>query len=152
MRFNLTSCIEKKCLLRGISCIEYAIGSKTRSQSTPILDQNLQPQDNAIDIKPVSARHFFQMARKQDHKGYMWILCVLNSNCNNKDCSSKNYTAKQCANTTNKVASKDYSKFMSIKPQYSRKNLLKQVPLKYHLIIEIFMKSNADIITEHKKK
>ena len=41
---------------------------------------------------------------------------------------------------------------MSTKPEYSRKNLLKQVSPKYHFIIEIFMKSNADIVAKHKEK
>ena len=50
------------------------------------------------------------------------------------------------------MASKDYIKFMSAKLEYSRKNLLKQVLFKYHLIIEVFMKSNADIVAEHREK
>ena len=41
---------------------------------------------------------------------------------------------------------------MSAKPKYSRKNLLKQVFPEYHSIIEVFMKSNVDIMAEHKKK
>ena len=50
------------------------------------------------------------------------------------------------------MASKDYSKFISAKLEYSRENLLKRVPPEYHSIIEIFMKSNADIVAEHKEK
>ena len=50
------------------------------------------------------------------------------------------------------MASKDYTKFMSAKLEYTKEDLLKQMPLEYHLIIEIFMKSNADIVAEHKKK
>ena len=41
---------------------------------------------------------------------------------------------------------------MSAKPEYNRKNLFKQVPPEYHSIIEVFMKSNADIVAEHRKK
>ena len=50
------------------------------------------------------------------------------------------------------MASKDYSKFISAKPEYNRKTLLKQVPFEYHLITKIFMKLNADIVTEHREK
>ena len=38
---------------------------------------------------------------------------------------------------------------MKTKPEYTREDLLKQVSLKYHSIIEIFMKSNANIVVEH---
>ena len=50
------------------------------------------------------------------------------------------------------MADDDYTKFMSAKPEYSREDLLKRVPLKYHSIIEVFMKSNADIVAEHREK
>ena len=50
------------------------------------------------------------------------------------------------------MANKDYSKFISAKPKYSREDLFKQVLFEYHLIIEVFMKSNADIMAEHKEK
>ena len=46
----------------------------------------------------------------------------------------------------------NYTTFMSTKPEYSREDLLKQVPSEYHSIIEIFMKSNADIMAEHREK
>ena len=41
---------------------------------------------------------------------------------------------------------------MSAKPKYYKENLLKQALPEYHSIIKIFMKSNADIMAEHKKK
>ena len=44
------------------------------------------------------------------------------------------------------MASKNYSKFMSAKLEYNRKDLLKQIPPEYHLIITIFMKLNADVV------
>ena len=50
------------------------------------------------------------------------------------------------------MASKNSDKFMSVKPEYTKKNLLKRVPPKYYLIIEVFMKSNADIVAEHQEK
>ena len=46
----------------------------------------------------------------------------------------------------------DYTKFISAKPKYSKKDLLKRVSSEYHSIIEVFMKSNADIVAEHKEK
>ena len=53
-------------------------------------------------------------------------------------------------NTTEKVTEEDYSTFMKPKPEYTREDLLKQVPSEYHSIIEVFMKSNADIVAEHR--
>ena len=47
------------------------------------------------------------------------------------------------------MAKKDYGKFMKDKPEYTKKDLLKRVPLEYHSIIKVFMKSNADIVAEH---
>ena len=92
------------------------------------------------------------MARQRDHKSYMWILCIFSTNCTNKNCFSKNYAAKWYANTTNKIANKDYSKFMSAKPEYSKEELFKRALFEYYLIIKIFMKSNADLVAKHKKK
>ena len=60
--------------------------------------------------------------------------------------------AKWCANTTSKVAHNDFDKFMSAKSEYTRKVLLKRIPPEYHLIIEVFMKFNADIMAEHREK
>ena len=60
--------------------------------------------------------------------------------------------AKWCANTTSNVASEDFDKFLSAKPEYTKKDLLKRVPPEYHSIIEVFMKSNADIVAEHREK
>ena len=60
MRFNSASCIEKKCLPRGIPCIKYAIGSKALSQFTaasylPMQDKQCREliahfENNAINI------------------------------------------------------------------------------------------------------
>ena len=50
------------------------------------------------------------------------------------------------------MASKNYSKFMSAKLKYNKEDLLNQVLFEYHSIIEVFMKSNVDIVAEHKKK
>ena len=53
-------------------------------------------------------------------------------------------------NTTGKVAEEDYSKFMKNKPEYTKKDLLKRVPSEYHSLIEVLMKSNADVVAEHR--
>ena len=58
--------------------------------------------------------------------------------------------AKWCVNTTGKVAHEDYDKFMSAKPEYTREALMERVPKEYHSIIEVFMKSNADKVAEHR--
>lgn len=47
------------------------------------------------------------------------------------------------------MAHKDFDKFMSAKLEYMRKALLKQVLPKYPSIIEVFIKSNANIVVEY---
>ena len=76
---------------------------------------------------------------------------MLSTDCIDKECSgSSSHVAKWCANSTSKVAEEDYGKFMKNKPKYSKEDLLKRVSSEYHSIIEVFMKSNADIVAEHR--
>ena len=107
----------------------------------------------SVDIKLVMAKHFFQIAQKRDHKGYIWVPRVLSTDCTNKEClGSSSHVARWCANSINKAAQKDYSKFMNTKPEYTKEDLLKQVSLEYHSIIDVFMKSNANIVAKHRAK
>ena len=50
------------------------------------------------------------------------------------------------------MASKDFDKFLSAKPEYTKEDLLKRIPPEYHLIIDAFMKSNANIVAKHREK
>ena len=50
------------------------------------------------------------------------------------------------------MAHEDFNKFMSAKLEYTREALLKQVSPEYYSIIDVFMKSNANIVAEHRKK
>ena len=65
IKFNSASCIEKEYLLRGIPCIKFAISSKLRDKIRPDKPKAV---DNDIDIKPISAKHFFRMAQKKTTK------------------------------------------------------------------------------------
>ena len=57
MKFNSASCMEESCLLRGIPCVEFAIRSKAKYL---IETEKLTAIDSKdIEIKPVSAKHFF---------------------------------------------------------------------------------------------
>ena len=138
----------KKCLSRGILCVEFAIGSKIKHS---IETEKLIAVDD-IDFKPVNAKHFFCIARQKDYKGCMCIPRILSRNCTSKNCSDNSHMAKWCANTTSNVVYEDFDKFMSAKPEYTKKDLLKRVSPEYHLIIEVFMKSNADIVIKHREK
>ena len=104
--------------------------------------------DIDINIRPVNAKHFFRMAWKKDHKGYIWIPRVLSTDCTSKKCSNSSHVVKWCVNTM-KVAKEDYSKFMHNKPEYTKEDLLKRVPSEYYSIINVFMESNANIVAEH---
>ena len=121
MKFNSSDCLEKGCLTRGITCTEFAIGSKVKDRIEP---------KGAIEVFPVNAKHFFRIARKKDHEGYLWIPQEKKKAC--------------CATTTGAVTSGDYDKFMKGKPEYTREELLKRVPAAYHSVIEVFMKHKAD--------
>ena len=69
MKFNSAACIESGCLARGVLCIEFAVSSKAKNR---IGTEKFTAMDlGDIDIKPVNAKHFFQMARQKDHKGYI---------------------------------------------------------------------------------
>ena len=50
---------------------------------------------------------------------------------------------------TSRIAQKDSEKFIKEKPEYTCKKLLKKVPKKYHSVIDIFMKYNADMLPKH---
>ena len=93
MKFNLASCIESGCLARGVSCVEFAIGSKAKNRigadKLTAVDSDVD-----IDIQPVNAKHFFRIARKRDHEGYIWIPRVLSTDCTSKECSSSSHVAK----------------------------------------------------------
>ena len=92
------------------------------------------------------------MARQKDYKGYTWIPRVLSSDCTNKKCKGSNHLAKWCVSTTSKVAQENYSKFIKNKPEYTKEDLLKWVPLEYRSMVKVFMKSNADKVAEHQTK
>ena len=147
MKFNSASCMESRCLARGVPCVKFAIGSKAKNKIGTDKLTAIDPGD--IDIKPVNAKHFFQMAQKRDHERYIWIPRVLSTDCTSKECSSSSHVAKWCVNTT-KVAKEDYGKFMKDKPEYTKENLLKRVSSEYHSIINVFMKPNADVVAEHR--
>ena len=66
MKFNSALCIESKCLAHGISCIEFAISSKAKNKIRTDKLKAINLRD--IDIKPVNAKHFFQMAQKKTTK------------------------------------------------------------------------------------
>ena len=93
MKFNSTAYIENRCLARGVPCVEFAMGSKTKNRIR--IDKLTAMDLGDMDIKPVNAKHFFQMARQKNHKGYIWILRVLNTDCTIKECAgSSSHGAK----------------------------------------------------------
>ena len=147
MKFNSAVCIKSGCLARDVPCVEFAIGSKAKNR---IGTDKLIAVNSNINIKLVNAKHFFRMARQKGHKSYIQVPRVLSTDCTNKECRSFSNIAKWCVNTTSRVAPEDYSRFMKNKPEYTKEDLLKRVPLEYHSIINVFMKSNANIVVEYR--
>ena len=84
IKFNFADCIKKGCLLHGKSCIEFAISCKLKHKIEP----NKSTASGDINIQQVSAKHFFWMARKKNHKSYLWIPKVSTNDCT-KECCAK---------------------------------------------------------------
>lgn len=68
MKFNSASCVENRCLLHGIPSFDFAISSKVKDK---IRTEKFIIVNNDIDIKPISAKHFFQIVSQKDYKSYM---------------------------------------------------------------------------------
>ena len=93
MRFNSALCMESRCLVYGVLCVEFAIGSKAKNRIR-VEKLTAVNSDIDIDIKPVNAKYFFRMAQKRDYKRYMWIPRMLSTDCTSKKCSSSSHVAK----------------------------------------------------------
>ena len=63
--------MESWYLAHGLLCVEFAIGNKAKNRTGANKLTAVDPEDIDIDIKPVNAKHFFQMARQKNHKGYI---------------------------------------------------------------------------------
>ena len=85
-RFNLASCIESGCLAHSVLCIQFAVSSKSAKNRIG-MDKLTAMDPESVDIKPINAEHFFQMARQKNHKGYIWIPRMLSTDCTNKRCT-----------------------------------------------------------------
>ena len=146
MKFNLANYIKKRCFLNRKPCFEFAVGCKLKHKIgliKPTIDDD-------IDIQQVSAKYFFQMTPKKDHKGYLWILGVSTNGCIKKCCARiASSTRKWCVNMTSCIVQEDYEKFMKGKPEYTHKKLLEKVPKEYHSVLDVFMKREADMLLEH---
>ena len=68
MKFNPVDCMEKDCLSRGMPCIEFAVGNKLKNV---IGSEKPATVDARIDIQSVNTKHFFCMAQKKRHKGFL---------------------------------------------------------------------------------
>ena len=62
-----------------MSCIKFAVENKLKNV---IKLEKPAAVDLGIDIQPVNAKYFFCMTRKNEHKGFLWILYMNTSNCN----------------------------------------------------------------------
>ena len=59
--------MKKGCLLHSKLCIKSAVGCKLKYKIGP----KTLTAGGDIDIQQVSAKHFFWIAQKKDHKGYL---------------------------------------------------------------------------------
>lgn len=149
MKFNSADCMKKGCFLHGKPYIEFAVGCKSKHEIRP----NKSTGAGDIDIQQVSAKHFFQMARKKDHEGYLWVPKVSTDDCTKNCCDEvASSTRKWCASTINSIVPEDFDKFMKEKPEYTREELLEKVPKEYHSVINVFIKRETDVLPEHREK
>ena len=148
MKFNLSNCMKNSCLLHGVPCIEFAVGSELKNK---IGSEEPIAIDSEMDIQLISAKYFFQMARKKGYKGYLWIPRFSTSDC--KYCETSSSTKKKwCVSTTSRVVPDDFNKFMKGKPSYTCRKLMKKILKEYHSEIDKFLKQNADILLDHRDK
>ena len=138
--------MKKSCLAHGMPCIEFAVGSKLKNV---IESEKLGAVDSRINIQPVNAKHFFRIAQKKKYKGFLWIPHVNTSNCNCCETNSSS-TQKWSANTTSRIGFENFETFMKGKPSYTREKLLKKVPKEYHSNIKVFIKQDANILSNHR--
>lgn len=61
-------------------------------------------------------------------------------------------TRKWYASTVNVIVPDNYDKFIKGKPKYTREELLKKMLKKYHSLIDVFIKRDADMLPEHCSK
>ena len=124
--FNSADCFEKGCLRHGKPCKVYQAGKE------PLRS----PTNQGPNVYAISASTFYCLARKKDHHGFMLLP---------RD-KEKYFSAA----TTNAVTADDYEKFMKGKQQYTREEIKKKVPQKYHSELEVFMKQDADQLPPHR--
>ena len=124
--FNSADCFEKGCLCHGKPCKVYQAGKE------PLRS----PTNQGPNVYAISASTFYCLARKKDHHGFMLLP---------RD-KEKYFSAA----TTNAVTADDYEKFMKGKQQYTREEIKKKVPQKYHSELEVFMKQDADQLPPHR--
>jgi hypothetical protein len=124
--FASPDCFSQGCLLHGRPYTALATDSplKHTFRST-----------QREDIRFVNAQHFYRLARRRDHDGFL-----MQPRDNQKYFS---------ATTTNAVTSEDYEHFMKGKPSYTIEELKQRVPKKYHSEIEVFLKQDADKLRSH---
>ena len=137
--------MEKGYLLHGKPCIKFVMGCKLKHK----IELNKFTTDGNIDIQQVSAKHFFWMIWKKDHKNYLWIPRVSTDNCKKECCAGVgSNTRKWYASTVNSIVLDNFDKFMKGKPNYSQEKLLEKALKEYHSMINIFMKCGADMLPE----
>jgi hypothetical protein len=90
----------------------------------------------ALDIKLVSARAFFNLAKRRDHHGFL-----MTPRTNEK---------YLCTATTGAVQAADYDKFMKGGADYTVEELKQKVPEQYHSVLQVFMKDQANVLPPHR--
>lgn len=128
--FNSPECLNSECLKNGMPCTEYALGARNKNKLNPATKII-----NGIEIQPMNAVHFLRMVKRKGWEGYLW--------------SPREKEAKYSAMST---SAEDHSIFMKGKPQYTKEELLAKLPPEYHEVVEVFMKTEADIIAPHRRE
>jgi reverse transcriptase-like protein/integrase-like protein len=124
--FSSQDCLSRGCLRHGRPHTAYATDSPLKYAIQAAQD---------TDVQIISAYAFYRLARRKDHDGFLMQP---------KD-DQKYFNAA----TTNTVTSEDYDRFMTGKPSYSIDELKQRVPKKYHSMIDVFLKQDADKLRPH---
>ena len=59
---------------------------------------------------------------------------------------------KKCTSTTSCIAPDNFDKFMKKKSSYIHEKLMKKMPKEYHSEIDVFLKQNANILSNYRNE
>ncbi len=115
-------------------CIERDCIKKERNTKAKV--------EKAIEIKAISETKFFKLTKKKEYEIFPFHF--------RQDFEKR--LASLCTIAADQISSNDHAKFLKTKSEYIVDQLKDKIFKKYHEKIEIFVRKNANKLTEHRKE